>query len=498
MKYTCGRAARLLLSVALGAAGAKGQSVTRSGDSLSAAACTLSGQLPEQAFDPQMVEFVSDLVPVGDAAGFRVRMIARVVGVRPLVIEVLDSDVADQGGLRCELRRIHSADARLRDILPQLRFNDLVQTSMVLAQGGTGALVLTAAEKIQGEPAFFHARADESVCSNRTGTLVAYRQPNGESTTVYKDGAISYRDAHATVFDRQALGQEDLARLMQTFQGAEFNVLANSMPAVDRTHGQASITLICARHQRVLLSGNQPALVPLIQSLELVKAKALADTVYRLTYDEKREITFLSWPFPQLPVSQAGSRIREAAQEEFDARCAVRLVRGDYRRFHQELPREFFTKLPVAYSKSPDADPNRDAYVRSGSRVYRVTWSTCGDDGPDCKNLYQLSRLSVDEVLTPENRMKLIPDRTPPAREIGCSSLAGIRSLLWPSSAGLALRSVPRDGQAVTSAGFARDEHLYRELLAAASCGNGIDFVEGAYWYRNVRMVHVDRAASSR
>ncbi len=497
MKYTCGSAARLLLSVVLGAVGAKGQSRAMGGDSLSAA-CAQSGQLPEEAFDPQMVEFVSDPAPVGEGAGFRVRMIARVVGVRPLVIEVLDSDAADQGGLRCERRRIYSADVRLRDVLPQLRFNDLVQTSMVLAQGGTGALVLTAAEKIPGEPAYFHAHADESVCPNRTGTLAAYRQPNGESLTVYKDGAMSYQDAHATVFDRQRLGQDDLVRFMQAFQGAGFNGLANSMPPVDGTQGQASVTLICARHQRVLLPGNQPAMAPLMQSLEQVKAKALAEADYRLTYDEKREIAFLAWPFPQLPVGQAGTKIREAAQEEFDARCAVRLVRRDYRMFHQELPREFFTKLPTSFSKSPDADPNRDAYVRSGTRIYRVTWSRCGDDNPDCTNSYQLSGLSVEEVMTPENRMKLLPDRTPPAPEIGCSSLAGIRSLLWPSNAGLALRTVPADGQAVTSAGYARDERLYRELLAAASCGNGIDFVEGAYWYRNVRMVHVDHAAAPR
>ena len=235
--------------------------------------------------------------------------------------------------------------------------NDLVQTSMVLAQGGSGALVLTSAEKLPGERAYFHARADESVCPNRTGTLAAYRQPSGESLTVYNDGAITYQDAHATVFERQRLGREDLAHLMQAFQGVGFNGLANSMPPVDRTQGQASVTLICARHQRVLLSGNQPAPAALMQSLEQVKAKALAEADYRLTYDEKREITFLSWPFPQLPVSQAGSKIREAAKEEFDARCAVRLVRGDYRLFHQELPHEFFTKLPTSYSKSPDRGP---------------------------------------------------------------------------------------------------------------------------------------------
>ena len=164
------------------------------------------------------------------------------------------------------------------------------------------------------------------------------------------------------------------------------------MPPVDGTQGQASVTLICARHQRVLLPVTCLHWPPLMQSLEQVKAKALAEADYRLTYDEKREIAFLTWPFRKLPVSQAGSKIREAAKEEFDARCAVRLVRRDYRMFHQELPREFFTKLPASFSKSPDADPNRDAYVRSGSRIYRVTWSRCGDDNPDCRNSYQLTR----------------------------------------------------------------------------------------------------------
>jgi len=478
--------------------------------------CALSGQAGEGPFDPSMVEFVTGLKPVGDSPSPSVQMIARVVGVRPLVIEVLDTDMGDQGGLRaCARRRVRSVDARLREILPQLNFNDLVLARMSFAYGGTDSLVLTQATRISGQPAYYHPRPQESVCANRTGTLMAYQESDGE-TAVYNDGSIYFRDSWGKVFDRQRLGPEELARLMQSFQKAGFETLAHSLPPVDGTQGQPSVSLICARYQRVLFSGNQAALAPVLRSVQEVKARAVADAYYSLTYDEKREITFLEWPFRQLPIDQAGARIRAAASEEFAARCANRPVQGDFRMFHRDLPAQFFDKLPAGSSRDRDTDPNRDAYVRSGSRIYRVTWRKCEDKSPDCRNLQRLSALTVDEVVTPEQLFTPPADKTPtpagavaatgcpaapaaicrlPAEDNGCSALAGIRSVLWPASTGIALRDVAAEGRQVTEAEYARDRAFYRELRAAENCGQGIDFVEGRYWYRNVKMSHLDRAA---
>src|ERR1035441_755457 len=149
--------------------------------------CALSGQAGEGTFDPSLVEYVTDLKPVGENPGASVQMIARVVGVRPLVLEALDTDMRDQGGLQtCARRRIYSVDARLRETLPQLHFNDLVMARMSFVLGGTDPLVLTHATRISGDPAYFHPRPQDSVCANRTGTLIAYRDPGGE-TAVYNE-----------------------------------------------------------------------------------------------------------------------------------------------------------------------------------------------------------------------------------------------------------------------------------------------------------------------
>jgi hypothetical protein len=479
-------------------------------------ACSLSGQAGEGPFDPSMVEFVTDLKPIGESPSASVQMIARVVGVRPLAIEVLDTDMRDQGGLHaCAQRRIYSVDARLREILPQLKFNDLVMARMSFVYGGTDSLVLTQVAVISGVPAYFHPRSQDSVCANRAGTLTAYREPGGE-TAVYNDGSIYYRDSWGKVFDRQRLGPEELARLMQSFQKAGFETLANSMPPVDGTRGQPSLSLTCARYQRVLVSGNQSALAPVLRILQQVKTKALAEAYYFLRYEERREITFLEWPFPQLPIGQAGAKIRAVASEEFAARCANRPVPSDFRMFHQDLPAPFFHKLPASFSMNRDTDPNRDAYVRSGSRIYRVTWSKCTETVSGCRNLPQLKALTVDEGVTPVHLFTPPMDKPStapgaaavtgcpvapaaicrlPAEDNGCSLLVGIRSVLWPASAGVTLRDVPAKGRPITDAEYARDEALFRELRAAENCGQGIDFVEGRYWYRNVKMSHLDRAA---
>ena len=121
-----------LLIAAIGFAPARAQIPPETSASKLAAACTLSGQLPEAAFDPNLVEFVAHPQPLlspftNEDVGLSFKVIARVVGVRPLVFEILDQEkLRDtyEALPPCELQRIYSVDARLRNVLPGLRFGD--------------------------------------------------------------------------------------------------------------------------------------------------------------------------------------------------------------------------------------------------------------------------------------------------------------------------------------------------------------------------------------
>ena len=87
----------LLFGIFLGALGCDAQP----------AVCSLSGQAAEAAFDPSLVEFVTNPKPIGNAPGASFQMIARVVGVSPLTVEILDTDTRDQSGQKtCARKRI--------------------------------------------------------------------------------------------------------------------------------------------------------------------------------------------------------------------------------------------------------------------------------------------------------------------------------------------------------------------------------------------------------
>ncbi|MGA8579833.1 MAG: hypothetical protein WB579_14190, partial [Bryobacteraceae bacterium] len=333
------------------------------------AACALSGQLPEAPFDPELVEFVANPQPftepfTNESLSIAARMIARVVGVHPVVFEILDDERRQPGASdTCQMLRIYSVDARLRSVLLELRFGDLVEATLAAMEGGISRMILSKVERIHGEPAYFHERPADGGCSNRVGTLVAYRKHSGETLIVRKDGSIYYNDARSSVFDRHRLEQEDLARLMQSFQSAGFDGFPSSLPPIDNTQGRPSITLVCARYQRVLIPGRESLLAPVLAALEEVKTKALSGSYYLLRYNERREITFLDWPFSKLPLDQIESMKRTAYSQEAEARASGRTVPKTSEGIHQELPAEYLAKLPgVWYLGASVRDPNRDVY----------------------------------------------------------------------------------------------------------------------------------------
>ncbi len=407
-------------------------------------------------------------------------VIARVASVRPLVFEILDSN-EDQLGV-CGIMRIYSVDARLRNVLPQLRFRDLVKARLTCAEGGIQQTILTEVKKFPGEPVYFHDRHSGANCSKRSGVLAAYRKRNLEALTAYQDGSVSYSDGYGNTAVRQRIGGQELARLMRAFRDAGFNSLKSTVPPIDDAQARPSITLVCGRLQRVLVSGREAMLEPVLTAFEEVKAMALSNSYYRLSYQEKREITLLDWPFPQLPAAELESVKRAAQLAENEARQTKRTAHGPFEVIHQEVPVEFLAKLPAMAAMGADF-PNRDVYVRTQSRIFRVN-RTCTGDNPRCKNF---ESLSVQEVPDVDVLMTSMPANVVSDDQFYSSRLTMmIYGMLWPSDAGFALGDVSGQGRPLSKEEYAKHQPLYRELFTSGT--SGLTFIEGRYFYKGVRI----------
>jgi len=469
------------------------------------AVCALSEQSQEAPFDPRFVEFISHPRPlvspfVNQDESSSVKVIARVLGVHPPVFQILD---VDREALvnTCEVMRIYSVDARLRTVLPGLRFGDLTSATLRMARGIVVPLVLFELEKVQGEPVFFHKSAGDSVCSSGAPPLVVYRKHVQDTLIVRKDGSIYYRDKFSNVFDRQSLGQEDLARLMRSFAGVGFSGFASSLPPIDDGQFRPSVTLICTRHQRVVIPGREVPLHLVLAALDEVKAKALSGSFYRLKYDEKRPITFLDWPFPNLPLRQAEDIRKAAWSEEYKARESGGHATEAAAVF-EDLPAGFVAKLPGSRFPPPSvADPNRDTFIREGSKLFRVeAWCSLGR--ANCRTfdgLIEREMIAADAFLAalpPNGPAGQFPgqivsawqpsDEEPPDTRLSDATFG----LLWPANAPVRLDQVPPEGLPVSDGDLAKYP-LYRELSTAAD--PGLRFVEGGYVYDGVRVARTER-----
>jgi hypothetical protein len=490
-------------------------------------ACAASGQLPEAPFDPDYVEFVSNPQPfhspfagiqpplsdkklamiaaLGPPTSFQV--VARVVGLRSPVLEILDSDLNLPIVTNYEMARIYSVDARLRNVLPTLRFGDLVKARVSVAQNSVSLRLLSSVEKIQGELEFFHNPPPRGDLTNRAPLLVLYRKFAGETLIVRTDGSIYYEDTFANRFRRQSFTEDELARLMRTFRDTGFNRFPSSLPALGEAGRIPAVTLVCTRHQRVLIARNETALAPLLAALEEIKAKAISGGHYVLKYTEKRPATILDWPFPNLPLSRALEITNAALSQKAKAGQPGVSPSDTTTAALQELPADVLAKLPdLLTPPNGPPDPNRSVLMREGTRLFRVEKS-CWGANPNCKTFAGLLKselLPADVFLA-----QLAPARTAPSslgqiyfpnvprdQPPAFSRLHDARyGLLWPADASLRLADVPPEGLTIASGEFARSERLYRELYATAT--DGLRFVEGGFIYEGVRVVRTDADSSS-
>ena len=319
---------------------------------------------------------------------------------------------------------------------------------------------------------------------------------NGETLIIRHDGSIYYRDVLGNVFSRHQIGEEDLTRLMQVMRDADFNAFGSSLPPIDNTLTRPAITLICARHQRVLIPGREPILAPVMAALEEVKKKVLADSYYALKYDEKREITILDWPLRELPLDRAEALKSAARKRAYDLKQVGQSTPEDAEVVYRKLPAGLLAKLPdnamarpfaLDAKGIPVAYPNRDVYVRDGQKIYRVEKLSCVDPAAKCGSF---DNLSVQELRVPEARPVAPAFRDATGEQRAQSQLpGGFPAILWPADAGIRLDLVPARGQRITDEDVAR-VWLYHELDAAAPWGQA--FVEGRYCYERLRLVRME------
>ncbi len=316
--------------------------------------CARSGQRPASAgVTFEVVERVQPILFEGIT--LRMAFIGRVIATTPLTFEVLDSR-ADQVDARmttvladvhggkdpatCGMGLSVAVSAKARAAASTLAFNELVTGEWMFQRDPAqprnplaGNPVLTEVRKITEPIAYFHPTPGTPSCLNRSGRLVVYKKPTGGWLTVFNDGGIHYHNAEAKAFVRQRLSPAELSDLLELFRAASFDTLPPVSVPKDRGT-PATLELVSARHQSVLAEPADERLLPILERMNVVVARALADVrlVLRTGY---------SRPASESDMASA-----------MDILAALKLQAS---RTHVVVPGASGTSAPVDLEKSPDA-----------------------------------------------------------------------------------------------------------------------------------------------
>jgi hypothetical protein len=448
--------------------------------------CSLTKQKSaNRLFDPTQNEFLKDPKPFApDGRRVEFQVIARVLSLSPVTIEVLDTEPwGSYENDNCGIRVFSSIDANLKTSIAKLQYNVLVKASMFFGGNFDSLkLVLSDMKAIEESPVYFHPEAGKEVCANRTGILIIYRGPGAQLVIVYNDGSIYYRDIMFKSFHRQKLTGEELRELLKLFAETDFDALPSHVPPMDKPE-ERSISLICSRFQDVPVRGHETTLAPLIASLEQLKARAISETRYVLTYKDKRKIHVMLWPYHQIPLAQLGEYRRLAdLQKKFGKYPGND---KDYNAVYQKLPQEFLEQLPGTFALKKTVDPNRDVYFSDDGKVFRVEYNgACTNENPYCGGF---DSLFAGEVASPDSALNSRKeDFENPAGIAFYSGFVG--AWLWPTDLSFRLAELPKEGRVIDAGEFERHRPFYFELLLAGgpTCSGGVDFLEGGYKYEKV------------
>jgi len=458
-------------------------------------ACSLSGQSPEQgSFDPDEFEFVSNPTPFsigGKQFEVSFSFIARVVNLRPLFLETLSSatsmpppkDASVAAPRPCDIMRILDVHTKLRDVLPRLRFNDLVAGRAMFGNAGLSKSVLMELSKITGAPPSLPDTPTHA-CSNRAGTLVDYRAFGKGEVLLTNDLSIYYSNPRGETFDQEKLSQEDLNRLMRSFADAGFDQFPARRWSTNDQNQRPTLTLICSRTQSVLVEDHLQALAPVLQNLDRLKAAALANASLVLSWRERVPITFVEWPLANLALDQVENLKHSAANAAYEAQ-RLHQPAPDFPALRQQLPADFLGKLPS--SGSPETET---IFVRSGSEIFWVNRIL----KPPPANEGTIRAIQVQQLETPENArvssyLSGLLDQTGQPIDLNCGLLQNFVPLIWPGAGETQLSENPA-GRRVSREEYARHSALYDKIYN--NCGAGINLIQGDYLYRDVQLKYVE------
>ena len=172
--------------------------------------------------------------------------------------------------------------ADVKSLLPTLRFNDLVTGAWMLQRDRQkpesfldGRPVVSELRKVTGRATWFHPAPATPNCQNRSGRLIVYIDRAGGLLTVYNDGGIQYSTQHGQVFAREGLSVDELKELLAAFGEASIDT-APAVPDAAADSSGSRLLLAAARYQLVLTDVPPPALAPVIERMNLLKARAMS------------------------------------------------------------------------------------------------------------------------------------------------------------------------------------------------------------------------------
>ena len=407
---------------------------------------------------------------------------ARVVNSHPLVVDVIDADspIEDkhEQARWCGFGTVSAFDAKLKSVLPSLKFGQVVKLTGILTGTGLEDWKFVIIDIKRGPL----PDNGPGVCPSKSGIAVSIRGAVAY-LNVYNDSTLYYMDYYFNTFRMQKLSPDEMAQLFKAFADSSFNSLPSSPPP-DKVDSH-SVTLACSRYQRVPDMGLESRLAPVMKQFDALKARATGNAYYLLLTSGRKKLTILDWPFHDVRLSDIANKMNRDVTHPTALQDTV--------------PADFMAKLPqqkvITGPVDPDEDPpDRYVYVRDGDRLYRVIRNVCWGATPHCTKFQDLEAYLVAQVRPGDITARPPSEKvTPvPARETQLFALSP--ALEWPSYTGVDIAKVGKEGHKLTNQEF-EDQPLYFKLFERGAEGTGLRFVDGDYMYLDVRVCRVDSGA---
>lgn len=383
------------------------------------------------------------------------KLLARVIGLRPLAFDVLDTDAPEVG--ICGVMIVQGADAELKTRLARLTLDQVVEAKFFLSADSFEMFRMILSELTDARPG-----SGAGHCSNRSGRVLSY-QGGVDQIDIFKDGSIHYTDEHLHKFQSQKLSHEEMDELLR-FLSQPFISRLPSSPILANRLDANSITLAYPHYEHLSLVGLEDKLAPLLRLINIAKARATSQSYYVLLTGGRNKLTFLDWPFSQVHANQIATKLNNGVPHP--------------EALHDKVPEDFLSKLPQP-KDIPSGRFYPTTFVNDGGELYLVLRGACAENGKGCTTFYDLTMRQVEkpyEVLSRNSGRFL-------------DSPGG---LLWPRDLGVDLEQVGPQGRRLTVQEFEDHQPFYGQLYDFAVSAK--DFIQGGDLYKDVRICRVDPA----